>query len=196
MSSELESSPGESPNRGAFGHTTIRAYGAAVPRTWGPDLEHGGWGTGLALSYGVARAAQVSLELAYYRFKIMETVGLDVDGYTSSSRQEVRQTTMSLELKSPNSWIRPSFGVGFGVYEMTETRNESSYFSHYRFVQSGTRLGVNWGVGVSAQLDQRIALDLTGRYHHSFGRVFLTNDQYMDGARLLSVQTGLSYVIH
>jgi opacity protein-like surface antigen len=195
LSSEVESPTSEPGPSGLLGHTIIRAYGAVVPRKWGPDLERAGWGTGFAISYGVARAVQIAFELAYHRFEMPEGYGLDVDGYSSATWDAVRQTTMSVELQSPRSWIRPSVGVGFGVYEMTETRNESYSSAHYRRVESGTRLGVHWGLGLSARLNQRLAIDLGGRHHHSFGRPFLASTEYLSDARILSIQAGLSYVV-
>ena len=195
MSSELESLAGTSRPSGQLGHTIIRLYGAVIPGVQDYDLEHAGWGSGFAVSYGVARAVQLSLGLAYYRFQVVEQTA-SVDATGSSRWDEVRQATMSVDLQSPTrSWLRPWLGAGFGVYETTRTRKESYYSGYYRYVESGTRLGANWGVGVSARLDQRLAIDLGGRYHHSFGRAFLTNDQYMDGARLVTAQAGLSYVI-
>jgi len=163
---------------------------------------HAGWGTGFAISYGVARAIQISLGLAYYRFQVVGQLGgLDSDAPGSSVWDEVRQTSVSVDLQSPSqSWLRAWLSAGLGVYEMTETRKwtETYYLRqyHYRYVESGTRLGASWGVGLSARLDKRLGIDLGGRYHHSFGSAFMTNNLEMDGARLLSVQAGLSYVIH
>jgi len=198
LSSEAESPTNEAPDRGSLGRTTIRVYGAVVPVAPEETLLHAGWGTGLAISYGVARAIQISLGLGYYRFQLVGLAsGLDAVATGRSIWDEVRQTTMSVDIQSPTRlWLRPWFGAGFGVYEMTETRRESYYSGYYRYVESGTRLGVNWGAGVSARLDHRLGIDLGGRYHHSFGRAFMTNDQFMNAARLLSVQAGLSYVIH
>jgi len=84
---------------------------------------------------------------------------------------------------------------------MTEIREgiDYSYYPaqhHYRYVTSGTKLGFNWGVGVLARLDRRLAIEVGGRYHHSFGHTFLPYDKYMDGARILCVQAGFSYVVH
>jgi len=197
VSSELESPTDEVTARGALGHTTIRAYGAVVPVAPEATLLHAGWGSGLSISYGVARAVQISLGLAYHRFQVVEQGGIDSDGNERSTWDEVRQTTMSVDIQPPSrSRLRPWFGAGLGIYETTETRKEPLYYGYYRYVESGTRLGINWGAGVSARLDQRLGIDLGGRYHHSFGRAFMTNDQYMDRGRLLSIQGGLSYVVH
>ncbi len=200
MSSELESPTDESRQRGLLGHTTIRVDGAIVLAALDQTLMHAGWGTGVTVSYGVARAAQVSLGLAYYQFRAIQFAYLDCDCSVSPSRNEIRQTTMSVELQPPTMGrVRPWFGAGFGVYERTETRDETTYSYPgqytYRSVTSGTKLGMNWGVGISARLGQRLAIDFAGRYHHSFGRPFLTSDPYMDGARLLTAQAGLSYVV-
>jgi len=201
MSSEVESPTDESRPSGLLGHTIIRAFGAIIPAVQDQSLMHAGWGTGLTVSYGVARAAQVSLGLAYHQFQVTEFTGLDCDCSVSPRRNEIRQTTMSVELQPPTRrWIRPRFGVGFGVYELTETQVVYTFYStgynRQRYVSSGTQLGINWGVGLSARVNQRLAVEFGGRYHLSFGQAFLTEDQYLTAARLLSVETGLSYVIH
>jgi len=184
---------------GLLGHTIIRTYGAVVPGVQDYNIDGVGWGTGFAVSYGVARTVRLSLEVAYYRFQRGEWAGIPEE-VTKANWNAVREVTMAVGLQSPTrSWLRPWIDAGFGVYEATETRDAITYYYpgeyHYRSVTSGTKLGMNWGVGVSARLDRRLAVDLGGRYHHSFGRAFLTNDQYMDGARLLTAQAGLSYVV-
>jgi opacity protein-like surface antigen len=199
MSSEPESTSGESRPNGVLGHTIIRLYGAIIPEVQDYTLDGAGWGAGFAVSYGVARAVQISLEVAYHRFPIFEGTGIP-ESRTTSSWNAVRHSSMSVVLQSPTrSRLRPWLGAGFGVYEMTETREGIDYYYpgeyRYKSVTSGTKLGANWGVGVSVRLDQRLAIDVGGRYQHSFGLAFLTADQYMDGARLLSVQAGLSYVV-
>src|SRR5947207_8344429 len=69
ISAALDGSSDESRPSGVLGHTIIRVYGAVIPEVQDYDLDHPGWGTGLAVSYGVARAVSLSLELAYYRFQ-------------------------------------------------------------------------------------------------------------------------------
>lgn len=200
LSSELESSAGEPRSSGLLGHTIIRAYGAFVPRVQDYDLERAGRGTGFGVSYGFARAVQLSLEVAYYRIPVAGGNGIP-EHVPTSSWNAVRQTSMSVGFQSPTrSWLRPWLDAGFGVYETTETREgvDYSYYPaeyRYRYVTSGTKLGINWGVGVSARIDRRLAIDVGGRYHHSFGRAFLPDSKYMDGARLHTVQAGLSYVV-
>lgn len=200
MSSELESPTDESRPSGLLGHTSIHLYGAVIPRVQDYDLERTGRGTGFGVSYGVARAVQLSLEVAYYRMSVAGGTGIPEET-TTSNWNAVRQTSISVGLQSPTrSRLRPWLGAGFGVYEMTETREGIDYSPypaqyHYRYVNSGTKLGFNWGAGVSARLDRRLAIDVGGRYHHSFGRAFLPEDKYMDGARLLCVQAGLAYVV-
>jgi opacity protein-like surface antigen len=198
MSSELESLAGEPRPDGLLGHTIIRVYGAVVPGVQDYDVEHAGWGTGFAISYGVARAVQVSLELAYYRFETVPAASIP-ESSTNSDRNAIRQATMSVGLQSPaRSWLRPWFGLGFGAYEVTETQEGYAYYPTYpyRYVTSGTQLGINWGLGVSARLDQQLAIDVGGRYHHGFGRPFLETPNYWRDVRLFSVQAGLSYMIH
>lgn len=195
VSAELERPPEESSSRGLHGHTIIRTYGAIVPAA-APEqtLEHAGWGTGLSVSYGVTRAVQLSLGLAYYQFEAVVHPDIDCD-CSISSRNAVRQTTMSVDVQSPvRSWLRPWLGVGFGFYEVTQTWNVHNDYSQY--VDTGTRLGLSWGLGVTALLDQRLAIDVGGRYHHGLGRPFLESPGYSQELRLFSIQTGLSYVLH
>jgi len=194
VSSELESPTEAERSSGLLGHTIIRTYGAIVPAVPDQTLEHAGWGTGLAVSYGVARAIQLSLGLAYYQYEFTDAPDVDCD-CSFLSRNAVRQTTISVDLQSPGrSWLQPWLSAGFGVYEMTETREAHSY--PYRSVVSGTMLGANWGMGVLARLDQRLAIDLGGRYHTTFGQPFLEPTGFWPQLDLFTVQAGLSYVIH
>lgn len=197
MSTELERPSEERSPRGLLGHTTIRTYGAIVPAVPEQSLDHVGWGTGFTVSYGVTRAIQLSLGLAYYQFQVVVTPDIDCDCSTSI-RDAVRQTTISVDVQSPTrSWLRPWLGVGFGVYDVAQTldiRGDGSRLD--RVPESGTRLGVHWGAGLSTRLDKHLAIDLGGRYHHGFGEPFLATPGYWRDVRLFSVQAGLSYVMH
>jgi len=193
--SELEGPAEESSSSGLHGHTIIRTYGAIVPAVLNQALEHAGWGTGLAVSYGVGRAIQLSLGLAYYQFQYVVKPDVDCDCLVSI-QDAVRQTTISVDAHPPTrSWLRPWLGVGLGIYETTKTPRWSHSWI-CRYADSGTRLGVNWGLGVSARLDQRLAIDLGGRYHTTYGRPFLETTGYWAGLDMFTAQAGLSYVVH
>ncbi len=193
VSAELESPLEEASSGWVRGHTTIRTYGAIVPAVPGQSLEHSGWGTGLTVSYGVARAIQLSLGIAYYQFQSV-VPGENCDCLLSI-RDAARQTTISVDVLPPTRfWLRPRLDVGFGVYETTKTTNQS-YSWIYQYVGSGTQLGVNWGLGVSVRLDQRLAIDLGGRYHGAFGRPFLGAAGYAPDLDMFTLGAGLSYVV-
>jgi opacity protein-like surface antigen len=80
---------------------------------------------------------------------------------------------------------------------MTETQEGYAYYPTYpyRYVTSGTQLGINWGLGASARLTQQLAIDVGGRYHHGFGHPFLETPNSWRDVRLFSIQAGLLYVV-
>ena len=194
MPAELESPPGEPRPTGVLGHTIIRTYAAIVPAAPDQTLEHAGWGTGLTVSFGLARMVQMSLGLAYYQFQSVVEPNVDCD-CVILIRNAVRQTTLSVDVLPPTrSWLRPWVGVGFGLYE--EVKNpKQSYSWTYQYMESGTSLGVNWGIGTSARLNERLAIDLGGRYHGTVGHPFLSSTNYRAELDLFTVQAGLSYLV-
>jgi hypothetical protein len=186
MPSELESSLDEVPNQGALGHTTIRAYGAVVPVGWGSDSgDHPGWGTGFAVSYGIARAVQMSLGFAYHRINIVSAQDWDA----------LRQVTTSIELISPaRDLVRPWLGVGLGYYdaELYSTATTAAVDATERgdrssFVTQQGSFGINWGAGVALRISERVGVEAGGRYNMS------VDDPPRGKVELLSVQAGLSY---
>jgi hypothetical protein len=186
FSAELESPTEDSRPSGLLGHTIIRGYAAVVPVNWGNDLtDSPGWGGGFSVSYGIARAVQVSLGFAYHRFNIRGPQTWDV----------LRHVSTSMELYSPaRDVVRPWMGIGIGYYEveqysfanaaldLTERRDRNSYVD----LKS---LGANVGAGVAVRMSERVGLEFGCRYHTTFDHPFV------DALELLSVQAGLSYVV-
>ena len=158
-----------------------------VPIGWGSDFGgRPGWGTGFGLSYGVARAAQISIGFAYHR----------VNPISSEDWDALRQVTTSIELVSPSKdFVRPWLGVGLGYYDSelysppifaldaSERGRRDEFITH-----QGT-LGFNWGAGFAFRLSQSVGLDAGGRYNISF------DNPARHKVDLLSVQAGLSYVV-
>lgn len=188
FSAELESPTEDSRPSGLLGHSIIHAYGAVIPEAWGSDFGgHPGWGTGFSLSYGIARAVQISIGFAYHRMNIISAENWDA----------LRQVTTSIELVSPaRDFVRPWLGVGLGYYEEElYSRAFATFMDTERggrssFVTNQGSLGINWGAGVALHISDIIGVEAGGRYHRS-----LDSPTYGD-VELLSVEAGLSYVIH
>ena len=188
MSSELASLTGEPRPSGLLGQTTLRLYGAVVPITWGSNLGgHPGWGTGFGLSYGIARATQISIGFAYHRVNIISAENWDA----------WRQITTSLELISPAAdLVRPWLGVGLGYYDKelyspaTMDVDATERGRRAQFVTHQGSFGLNWGAGVALRFSRILWFEAGGRYNMSL-------DNPLDGnVELLSVQAGLSYMVH
>ena len=188
MSSELVSLADESRPSGVLGHTSIRLYGALVPITWGTNFGgHPGWGTGFGLSYGIARATQISIGFAYHRVNIISAE--DWDAW--------RQVTTSLELISPTQdLVRPWLGVGLGYYDKEEYSiatvdvDATERGRRDQFVTHQGSFGLNWGAGLALRLSRSVGVEADARYNMSI------DDPANHKVELLSVQAGLSYVIH
>ena len=188
ISAELDGSSDESPNRGALGHTTIRAYGAVVPKGWGSDYgRRPGWGTGFGLSYGISRAAQISIGFAYHRVNIIGSEDWDA----------LRQVTTSIELVSPSQdFVRPWLGVGLGYYDSEQQYSTATTAldalergRRDQFVTHQGSLGFNWGGGFALRLSRSVGVEAGARYNRSI------DDPANHKVDLLSVQAGLSYAV-
>ena len=159
-----------------------------VPIGWGSDFgRRPGWGTGFGLSYGVARAAQISIGFAYHR----------VNPISSEDWDALRQVTTSIELVSPRQdFVRPWLGVGLGYYDSeqysiaTSALDATERGRRDQFVTHQSSLGFNWGGGFLLRLSRSVGMEAGARYNMSI------DDPANHKVELLSVQTGLSYVMH
>jgi hypothetical protein len=183
VSAEAENLADEPRPSGVLGHTIIRIYGALVPEGWGSDFgDNPAWGTGLGLSFGIARAVQISIGFAYHRINIISAEDWDA----------LRQVTTSVELISPaQDLVRPWLGVGLGYYdsELYSRAFTTEKGDRRAFVTNQGSFGINWGAGIALRISERVGVEAGGRYHMS------VDDPPRGDVDLLSVQAGLSYVV-